>query len=248
MKNNEHRNKKQIRLRPKFKSRWEEKVWEWLPKKHSSYETMKIPYSTTSIYNPDFIVKRKNNKDLIIEAKGYFRPEDRKKMLAVIKDNPSLDIRMLFPYDNKLNSKSKTRYSDWCKKNNVKYAIGKIPHCWLYPNTNDREYSQKYYQKNKKQILEKQHKHKLEKLYGITEEDYKTLLNKQNNCCAICKTDFKTLPRRPDVDHCHTTGRVRGLLCWTCNGGLGQFYDDVELLEKAIEYLKDGGNEILTMV
>ncbi len=73
--------------------------------------------------------------------------------------------------------------------------------------------------------------------YGITIDEYEKLLDKQNGCCAICG--------RPDngkrlmcVDHCHSTGEVRGLLCNNCNLGLGNFIDNVELLENAVKYLK----------
>ena len=74
------------------------------------------------------------------------------------------------------------------------------------------------------------------KRYGITEEVYEALLEKQNGVCYICltKKDGKYLC----VDHCHASGAVRGLLCRNCNVGLGLFYDKPELLERATMYLK----------
>ncbi len=71
--------------------------------------------------------------------------------------------------------------------------------------------------------------------YGITIKDYFSILNEQNECCAICgnRTDAKRLA----VDHCHKTGKVRGLLCSNCNLGLGCFKDDKNNLKKAIDYL-----------
>jgi hypothetical protein len=71
--------------------------------------------------------------------------------------------------------------------------------------------------------------------YGITSDDYAKMFVKQNGVCAICgkKPDLKL-----HVDHCHKTKKVRGLLCGNCNRGLGLFKDEVESLEKAIQYLK----------
>lgn len=71
--------------------------------------------------------------------------------------------------------------------------------------------------------------------YGLTEEEFLSMLEQQNYLCAICET-------RPDqrelaIDHCHETGKVRGLLCMNCNTALGKFKDDVALLQKAISYL-----------
>ena len=73
------------------------------------------------------------------------------------------------------------------------------------------------------------------KKYGLTTESYSTFLDKQNNCCALCLKQFTSTPH---IDHDHTTGKVRGLLCYPCNSGLGQFEDDIERLQRAISYLK----------
>jgi len=80
-------------------------------------------------YLPDFLIVRTG---VIVEAKGKFTPKDRKKMLAVIKAHPELDIRMLFYSDNWVTTSHKNRYSDWCKSNNIKYAVARtIPDDWL---------------------------------------------------------------------------------------------------------------------
>ncbi len=77
-------------------------------------------------------------------------------------------------------------------------------------------------------------KYHLKKRYGITIEDFDALLAKQGFLCPICL-------KRPavHVDHDHRTGTVRGILCEMCNGGLGQFRDDPETIEKAIAYLEN---------
>lgn len=81
--------------------------------------------------------------------------------------------------------------------------------------------------------------------FGISLEDYETMAKHQDYTCAICK---KTESAKSNtgyikclaVDHCHKSGRVRGLLCQNCNTGLGKFKDDPRLLQSAINYLKEG--------
>jgi hypothetical protein len=72
-------------------------------------------------------------------------------------------------------------------------------------------------------------------LYGITDDDYKRLLEEQGGVCAICGSSRGW--RELCVDHCHDTKRVRGLLCSNCNTGLGFFLDNPALLIAANEYL-----------
>ena len=72
--------------------------------------------------------------------------------------------------------------------------------------------------------------------YGITIEEYKKMLKKQNGKCAICGEESKG--GRLAVDHNHSTNKVRSLLCYHCNWGIGHFKENLDLLEKAIEYLK----------
>lgn len=73
--------------------------------------------------------------------------------------------------------------------------------------------------------------------YGITLAQYNTMLEAQNYKCAICGNEDEVEGRRLAIDHCHTSGKVRGLLCGKCNRGLGLFYDNTINLAKAIEYL-----------
>lgn len=98
------------------------------------YESEKLPYTSVDYhkYIPDFIVTTRSGRKLYLEVKGYFRPADRKKMLLVREQHPDLDIRMVFKYNNKINPKSKTRYSDWCEKNGFLYCLkGQIPEEWF---------------------------------------------------------------------------------------------------------------------
>jgi hypothetical protein len=76
------------------------------------------------------------------------------------------------------------------------------------------------------------------KRYKLTPEMKAAMLAEQGMCCAICGTDKPSDRSGWHVDHCHNTGKVRGLLCHHCNMGLGRFRDDAELLQKAITYLE----------
>lgn len=78
------------------------------------------------------------------------------------------------------------------------------------------------------------------KKFGITVTQYEDMIISQNNSCAICKKhkdDFTGRGKNFHIDHCHTSGKVRGLLCSNCNTGLGQFKDNVQYLENAIQYV-----------
>lgn len=79
---------------------------------------------------------------------------------------------------------------------------------------------------------------------GITVEKYYQLLDEQDNKCAIClqeetcKDSKNDRIRRLSIDHCHITKKARGLLCQGCNVAIGRFKDDINLMERAIEYVK----------
>jgi len=83
----------------------------------------------------------------------------------------------------------------------------------------------------------------LKKNFGITPEDYENMLTSQNGVCAICKQpetklDYRSKKLLPlSVDHCHSTNKIRGLLCADCNRAIGMLHDDVTILESAIKYL-----------
>jgi predicted nucleic acid-binding Zn ribbon protein len=74
-------------------------------------------------------------------------------------------------------------------------------------------------------------------LYGLSLDEYEAMLENQGRLCAICRTD-QWGPKGPQVDHCHTNGHVRGILCTSCNNGLGRFRDDTDRLRSAIAYLE----------
>ena len=74
--------------------------------------------------------------------------------------------------------------------------------------------------------------------YGLTADDREKMILDQCNKCGICGNDFLN-SKDTHVDHCHSSGRVRKLLCTNCNTALGKFKDDKEILKKAIKYLEE---------
>ena len=118
-----------------LRSGFEKKVAQSLEstKTKYNYESVVLSYTipaTKHRYTPDFILEN----GIIIEAKGNFTAPQRKKMAAVIEQNPDLDIRMLFMRNNPITKTSKTKYSDWCEKREIKYHVsanGTIPEEWL---------------------------------------------------------------------------------------------------------------------
>lgn len=78
--------------------------------------------------------------------------------------------------------------------------------------------------------------------YDITVAQWNELHTSQGGKCQICKEilpEITASEKIPAVDHCHKTGKIRGLLCHPCNAGLGHFKDSIELLQKAINYLNE---------
>lgn len=101
-----------------------------------------------------------------------------------------------------------------------------------------RKYKSDYYYANREKCIERDRKNHLKRKYNVTVEWYEEQLKKQNGQCKICgTTDGRGISSLLHVDHNHETGKVRGLLCQSCNTGIGLFKENTELLEKAIQYV-----------
>jgi hypothetical protein len=106
--------------------------------------------------------------------------------------------------------------------------------------------SKEWAHRNKERVSMIGRKHRLMRLFGITESQFDSMLDSQNGVCAICKRPERARScngvsiRRLNVDHDHNTGRIRGLLCNACNTVLGKVGDSIEVLQSAISYLRDG--------
>ena len=98
----------------------------------------------------------------------------------------------------------------------------------------------RYHEENGKERQKERSFRALMKKYGISAEVYEHERIKQAYSCYLCGEHENKQPhKRLHVDHCHTTGKYRGLLCNKCNAGLGFFNDNIAVLQKAIEYIND---------
>jgi hypothetical protein len=89
---------------------------------------------------------------------------------------------------------------------------------------------------------------KLKRQYGITLKQFERMMDEQNGCCAICGNPPSSVnghkhKHRLCIDHCHETGVVRGLLCTMCNAAIGYFEDNLERVQKAVNYLTHHDNK-----
>ena len=115
----------------KFRSKLEERVADLLSNLGVSYEyeSTIVPYVIQHNYTPDFLLP----SGVFLECKGYWAPEDRRKIKAVKKQNPDIEILMIFqsPY-NRISKSSKTTYAQWCDRHGIRWSsYQEIPIDWL---------------------------------------------------------------------------------------------------------------------
>lgn len=159
------------------------------------------------------------------------------------------------PFQIELNSARQARYrlTEKCKATKARYRAtekGKETdkrHDLMQRDTPKRkEYLKMYEQLPKTKERRKKYEAKpeskdakyvrsLKRFYDLTEEQYDKMFENQNGRCAICFGESKI---KLSVDHCHKTGKVRGLLCRKCNLGIGFLNDSVDFLSRAIKYLQ----------
>ena len=108
---------------------------------------------------------------------------------------------------------------------------------------NDAEFREQCKAASKSRPIRAKRETRLREQYGIGNVEFDAMLEKQGGGCAICgKIHKEKSGGRLHVDHCHSSGAVRGLLCGNCNNGLGRFADDEARLERAAEYLRASRN------
>jgi Recombination endonuclease VII len=136
----------------------------------------------------------------------------------------------------------------WRKIRGKKYSYPDYKKKWIETHKEETKAYQKDYRKqnkSKNKTYQKKYKSKsISDYYGrrwkyagiknFSYQQYLDLIEHQNNQCDICKNPLDP----PFVDHNHTTGNVRGLLCLGCNTSLGHFHDSPEILNNAIKYLE----------
>jgi hypothetical protein len=120
---------------------------------------------------------------------------------------------------------------------NTSYKDNIRPYC--IPCRRIRELKSYYKNKHKNPYdYEKDKDIKLKKAYGISFQEYKEMLHAQNGMCAICGTTDTGKRKAFAVDHCHTCGEIRGLLCGSCNTAIGLLKENLETMQKAIDYVR----------
>lgn len=161
---------------------------------------------------------RKDNPDLFkkLETKRYHK--HREKRIHEVKEY-YMKHKEEISLKNKINKAKRTESRRRCKEKNKE----------KYKKTADE------YRKNNPEKVKRSGKNShLKRQYGITLLQYEEMIKLQENKCSICdKISNSSL----HIDHNHSTGKVRELLCTNCNTGLGQFKDNIEFLESAIKYL-----------
>jgi DNA mismatch repair ATPase MutL len=168
---------------------------------------------------------REKNKDKIRAQKKSYREankdkirEQRKKQYEANKDAKKRKSREYYEANKE---KSRKKRKDWNDANRDKM----------------NEYNKAYREKNHDKSRHRTVKYK----YGLTSSEYDSLVEQSGGTCPICGILFDWIDRhkanRPCVDHCHESGKIRGLICGKCNAALGMFYDDISILEKAIQWL-----------
>jgi hypothetical protein len=104
---------------------------------------------------------------------------------------------------------------------------------WCHDHKDELAERRRQREANDPEYRERRHLQRVSR-YGMSVDDYRALLSHQGEACAICRRPFT---RTPCIDHCHITGLVRGLLCQTCNTGLGSFLDNPFIAGNAFDYL-----------
>ncbi len=113
------------------------------------------------------------------------------------------------------------RICDWRKKNPEKAKAIK----------------QRWISKNREKHVNGARNAALQRRYGSTLADYDSMFENQKGACAICGVLSGEGRKRLVVDHCHTSGRVRQLLCQSCNAVIGMSFEDISILQSAVNYL-----------
>lgn len=153
--------------------------------------------------------------------------------------------------DEERKARKRARNAAWRKANPEKHAksAAKATAKWYRANRSEKaEYVAEWYKSNKDQKAGttanwyKSNKDQvrcntLRRNYGISLERYNAILEAQGFKCSMCPTPH-TDDNKLHVDHCHDTGRVRGLLCMSCNTGIGKLNHDINTLNAAIAYLQ----------
>lgn len=145
------------------------------------------------------------------------------------------DVNDFYPRMNRCKKCHKNICTEWSRNNKEK--VDQSRYKWRgKPGSREKEReASKRWQREHPQESSRIRLRAQVKLYGLTLEQYEQMEKQQNGCCAICQ---KVPDRRLDIDHNHTTGKVRSLLCSNCNTSVGLLQEDSNLAMKLVEYLQ----------
>ena len=158
------------------------------------------------------------------------------------------ELKSLLDFSNNKNNKDGKSYE--CKKcsaERIKDLRKKEPEKFkerakVWRETNP-DYIKQWKLRNSKRTKENKRKEYLKGKYGITQEHYDDMRKHQNYKCFTCdkheNDSHNAGPTALNVDHCHVSGKLRKLLCMSCNIALGKVADDISILQNLIKYLKE---------
>jgi hypothetical protein len=161
------------------------------------------------------------SKEEIRKCQKQYRDTHKEEIKKYMKQYRADNKEEISEYGKEYNKKYYQENKEEIKKNSIENEIGK-----------------KYYALNKVKMNKQGRVNRLKKYFGITVEQYNFILDKQNGCCNMCKKHHSEFKRALAVDHDHSTGLIRGLLCHSCNRGLGYLHDNIDTLINGIEHLK----------
>lgn len=118
------------------------------------------------------------------------------------------------------------------REENREYVLQKKREWYMNNKERHRRRDEDWKKRNPEKVWEST----LRAAYGLNLSDWQAMFEAQGGVCAICRRTCKA-NRRLSVDHCHDSGKVRGLLCQLCNSAIGKLYDSPALVQRALEYL-----------
>lgn len=205
-----------------------------LCKEEKSVEEFKTSNATQTWF-------RKRCKDCSLLGKKLFHTDDDMKLcrkcgLFKCLDQFGLDKNKADGLRTHCKECNSREYKKWYYKDTERSKL--VSKEWRDKNQDKRKEMWNKYRTRDKEL-------KLLKMYGITFDQYLLMLESQAFQCKICLVDLETIsPKHIHVDHCHTTNKVRGILCNLCNTSIGMAREDIEILENMIKYLKENNETV----
>jgi hypothetical protein len=193
------------------------------------------------------------------EYKRKKYPEEREKLQARLRERRARDPQAVLDQARKWRANNPDKVIEYRRREKEKQLADPerlerkraASRRWHHENSESRkEYKKKHYRENIDTILqkskdwrkanpEKVRATRLKSDYGLTPEQWDQMLTDQGNSCFLCHATEPGNKSGWHTDHCHTTKKVRRILCYRCNTGLGKFKEDPELLERAAAYIRE---------